>query len=210
MRIILVLALAIASQAQTATSKPAEAKPAEAKPAEAQAPQIDPQLAALKAGIYYKAADKFVAMDQLMMSGGGAKHIGKMFVPGLTPQMVWTYRGSDAPVRIAEPRPVFYFRQAASMPNMPTVPMASYRDLAIVQFDKKKDHRELQTTNGGNMFTFKAGIGKDKLPDIDVEKIEDGLFKITPKQDLKPGEYLISFGGMGYSGYDFGIDSPKK
>ncbi|HEX3584660.1 MAG TPA: hypothetical protein VH024_01630 [Candidatus Angelobacter sp.] len=207
-KLFLILALAVVSQAQNATVTPADTD--KAKPMESQAsPQIDPQLAALKAGIYYKAADKFIAMDQLMMSGGGAKHVGKMFVPGLTPQMVWTYRGSDAPVRISEPRPVFYFRQAPAMPNMPTMPVMSYRDLVIVQFDKKKDHRELQTTNGGNMFTFKAGIGKEKLPDIDVEKIEDGLFKITPKQDLKPGEYLIAF-GMGYSGYDFGIDAPKK
>lgn len=207
-KLFLILALAVASQAQTPTVTPAETDKAKSVESQA-APQIDPQLAALKAGIYYKAADKFIAMDQLMMSGGGAKHVGKMFVPGLTPQMVWTYRGSDAPVRISEPRPVFYFRQAPAMPNMPTMPVMSYRDLVIVQFDKKKDHRELQTTNGGNMFTFKAGISKEKLPDIDVEKIEDGLFKITPKQDLKPGEYLIAF-GMGYSGYDFGIDAPKK
>lgn len=207
-KLFLALVLAVAGQAQTATVTPTETD--KAKPVESQAaPQVDPQLAALKAGIYYKAADKFIAMDQLMMSGGGAKHVGKMFVPGLTPQMVWTYRGSDAPVRISEPRPVFYFRQAPAMPNMPTMPVMSYRDLVIVQFDKKKDHRELQTTNGGNMFTFKAGISKEKLPDIDVEKVEDGLFKITPKQDLKPGEYLIAF-GMGYSGYDFGIDPPKK
>jgi hypothetical protein len=41
-------------------------------------------------------------------------------------------------------------------PGMPYAP--SGRDMVIVRFDQKKDHRELQTTSGGNMFTFKAGL----------------------------------------------------
>jgi len=34
----------------------------------------------------------------------------------------------------------------------------------IARFDKKKDHRELQVTTEGNMFTFKAGMDKNRTP----------------------------------------------
>jgi hypothetical protein len=195
---ILLFSAAVSAQQSQPTPEPAK----QDQPAATQPIKLD----GLADGIYYQNGEKYIALDPLMMSGGGAKHMGKMFVPGLTPQMVWTYRGAEAPARFADGKPVFYYKQS---PQMATVPGRSYRDLVIVQFDKKKDHRELQTTNGGNMFTFKAGIGKDKLPDINVEKVSDGLYKITLKQDLKPGEYLIAF-GMGTTGYDFGVDAPKQ
>jgi hypothetical protein len=51
------------------------------------------------AGVYYKSPTGFVKLEQIMMIGGGAKHMGKMFVPGLTPQMVYTFRGAHSPVR---------------------------------------------------------------------------------------------------------------
>jgi hypothetical protein len=79
------------------------------------------------------------------------------------------------------------------------------RDLLIVRFDKKKDHRELQTTNGGNMFTFKAGMSKDRMPDITTKTVGDGVFMVTPTEDLKPGEYMITFSVLGATGYDFGV-----
>ena len=85
----------------------------------------------------------------------------------------------------------------------------SGRDLLIIRFDKKKDHRELQTTKGGNMFTFKAGISKDRMPDITTKTIADGIFMVTPNEDLRPGEYMVTFSALGNSGYDFGIKTVR-
>jgi hypothetical protein len=90
-------------------------------------------------------------------------------------------------------------------PELATVAGRSRRDLLIVRFDKKKDHRELQTTNGGSMFTFKTGLSKDRMPDITTKMIAEGIFLVTPNEDLKPGEYMVTFGTFGISGYDFGI-----
>jgi hypothetical protein len=55
------------------------------------------------------------------------------------------------------------------------------------------------------MFTFKAGLSKDRTPDITVRAISEGVFEVTPNQDLLPGEYLLTFSAMGTTGYDFGI-----
>jgi hypothetical protein len=92
---------------------------------------------------------------------------------------------------------------------MTNVPGHSERDIVLVRFDKKKDHRELQMTSGASVFTFKAGFSKEKTPDIVVNRISESVFTITPQQDLAPGEYLLTF-GLGASGFDFGITVVQK
>src|SRR6266852_70850 len=114
----------------------------------------------LSDGFYYKASQGWQKPETLSMADGGLKHMGKMFVPGLTPQMVWTFRGAESPVQVADKRPTFCIKE---LPALAEIAGRSGRDLLIVRFDKKKDHRELQTTNGGNMFTFKAGLTKDRV-----------------------------------------------
>jgi len=153
-------------------------------------------------GVYSRDASGWQALKQISMVGGGLKHAGKMFVPGLTPQMVWTFRGAEAPVQLEEQRPTFYVREN---PALEDVAGRSERDLVIVRLVWKKDHRELQTTNGGNMFTFKPGFSKDRLPDITVKRVAPGVFEVMPEANLKSGEYLLTFSAVGNHGYDFGI-----
>lgn len=147
-------------------------------------------------------------MQQLNMSGGGTKHLGKMFVPGLTPQMVWTFRDPQAPVQVVDGKPLFCVKFVAFPPGTPYAP--SGRDLVIARFDQKKDHRELQTTSGGNMFTFKSGLSKDRMPDIQIDGLDSSTFLVTPKELLVPGEYLLSASTLGISGYDFGFHPTKE
>ena len=99
-------------------------------------------------------------------------------------------------MQIEDKRPTFCIKE---LPSLADVAGRSGRDLIIVRLDKKKDHRELQTTSGGNMFTFKAGIGKDRLPDITTKTVSDGVFVVTPNEDLKPGEYMLTFAALGSS-----------
>ena len=96
----------------------------------------------LSDGFYYQTPQGWQKLEQLTMAGGGLKHVGKMFVPGLTPQMVWTFRGAESPVQITDKRPTFCIKE---FPQLADIAGRSGRDLLIVRFDKKKDHRELQT-----------------------------------------------------------------
>ena len=50
----------------------------------------------LAEGAYYKDAKGWTKLQQLSFSGGGATHVAKMAVPGLTPHMVWTFRGAES------------------------------------------------------------------------------------------------------------------
>lgn len=156
----------------------------------------------LTEGFYYKTTHGWEKLEVISMAGGGLKHVGKMLVPGLTPQYVWTFRGAESPVQIEDKRPMFCVVESAMMAG---IAGRTDRDLLIIRFDKKKDHRELQTTSGGNMFTFKSGISKDRMPDITTKTVADGIFMVTPSEDLKPDEYMLTFSALGTSGYDFGV-----
>jgi hypothetical protein len=171
-------------------------------PSSAQDAAVSKDVQSLGDGFYYQSSQGWKKLEPISMVGGGLKHVGKMFVPGLTPQVVWTFRGAEAPVQIEGKRPTFCIKE---LPSLANVAGRSERDLVIVRFDKKKDRRELQTTNGGNMFTFKAGLSKDRMPDITTKTIADGVFIVTPNEDLKPGEYMLTFGALGNSGYDFRV-----
>src|SRR5712692_2326144 len=178
-------------------------------PNDAASPKPDPKEAAskLQPGTYLWTDDSWKPMQQLNMSGGGPKHMAKMFVPGLTPQMVWTFRESQAPVQIRDGKPLFCVKFITIQPGTPYAP--SGRDLVIIRFDQKKDHRELQTTSGGNVFTFKGGLSKDRMPDIQVDGLDSSTYLVSPKESLTAGEYLLSASSMGISGYDFGFLPPK-
>ena len=161
--------------------------------------------AKLEPGTYYWTGNGWAAMQSITMSGGGLKHEVKVFVPGLTPQMVWTFRDSQAPVQIQGETPLFCVKFLAVMAGTPYAPSA--REIVVVRFDRKKDHRELQTTNGGNEFTFKSGLSKDRMPDINVSPLDANTYLVSPKFPLQVGEYLLSTPSMGVSGYDFGVSS---
>lgn len=171
-------------------------------PTEPHQPVVPTDIQSLSDGFYYRDSQGWKALEPISMSGGGLKHAGKMLVPGLTPQMVWTFRGTSAPVQVREMRPTFCIKE---LPSLSGIAGRTGRDVVIVRFDKKADHRELQTTNGGNMFTFKSGLSKDRTPDVTTKEVSDGVFIVTPNEDLKPGEYLLTFSALGVSGYDFGI-----
>jgi hypothetical protein len=95
----------------------------------------NPEAAAskLQPGAYVWVNNSWIPMQQITMSGGGAKHVGKMFVPGLTPQMVWTFRDSKAPMQIETSSPRFCFKFIAIPAGTPYAP--SGRDIAIVWVD---------------------------------------------------------------------------
>jgi hypothetical protein len=69
----------------------------------------EPQSAAakLQPGTYLWTGKEWQAMQSITMSGGGGKHMAKMLVPGLTPQMVWTFHGGRAPVQVQDGKPLF-------------------------------------------------------------------------------------------------------
>ena len=117
------------------------APPQQAVQRAAQDTGVPKDVQSLGNGFYYQSSQGWKKLEPISMAGGGLKHVGKMFVPGLTPQMVWTFRGTEAPVQIEDKRPTFCIKE---LPSLANIAGRTERDLVIVRFDKKKDHRELR------------------------------------------------------------------
>lgn len=116
----------------------------------------------------------------------------------------------QASLQVNTPRPVFYFYfevKNAGLSNTAGY-ATSPKEFMLVQLSPKKNAREV-TIGQGNIFGAEAGtMDKDARP-FDYEKIGSGIYKITLKFDLKPGEYgfyQTNFQpGTGGKIFDFGV-----
>ena len=113
-------------------------------------------------------------------------------------------RGRKATYRFADKKPVFYSTWSAN-------------DAPLVRLKPGSDHddRNLKISSGSFApfgGSVKYGVRSEDKVDMEAsEKDARGLFKLTPKEPLKPGEYgfVLTYGmAAGASGrvYDFGVD----
>ncbi len=147
--------------------------------------------------------EKTGGMFKMAMSYGLAKANYKMAIPG-----------RQATLRVQEPRPTFYFyfaTTAGAMGQGPTNPS----DFSLVKLDQKKDTREVIVGRAGITGVSSGVSSKDDVP-FDAESVRPGVYKVVPKDDLKPGEYAFFFATsaqtMGLTGgklFTFGIDRTK-
>ena len=77
-------------------------------------------------------------------------------------------------------------------------------DLIVVQLDEKSDHRESRMATGNMFGAGHGGFDPKRTVTVTTVKKEDGSWDVSPAQDLKAGEYLITT-GMSPQGFDFGI-----
>ena len=142
-------------------------------------------------------------MFKMAMSYGLAKAKYKMAIPG-----------HQAKIRVQEQRPTFYFyfaTAAGSMGQGPTNPS----DFSLVKLDQKKNRREVVVGRAGITGVSSGVSSKDSVA-FDAQSIRPGVYKVVPKDDLKPGEYAFFFATsaqtMGLTGgklFAFGIDRAK-
>jgi hypothetical protein len=205
-------------EASGANKPDTSAKPTELDPNDPQSPQ--------DAGIYWRPKEKrdkqMVGLEPSVYSQGKS---GGMFTSAMTygiAKAKWkaVVRGDRANLRTSESTPEFWFYfeekshglsqsagyfTAASSPN----------EFILAKMERKDKDRELIVSEFG-AFRASAGTRSQDVVDIDFVKIAPGIYKVTPKSPLKPGEYCFFYAGtnmgMGMTGgklFDFGIDPPR-
>jgi hypothetical protein len=118
--------------------------------------------------------------------------------------------GLSANMQIADANPVFYFYLNEKDRTMSTVKYfpSSVNQFQLIKFSFKDKGREV-TVGKMNAFGGKYGISDEYLVEFSFEKIQEGVFKVTPKTSLGNGEYgfyLLGTGeGTGATFFDFGI-----
>ena len=110
------------------------------------------------------------------------------------------FPGTKATVRIKDKRPHFIIQSAKS-------PQGRFF-LVRCKSNGKDDSRSVKLGRSG-MFSQKD-VGtpdKDWTVPFEVKAVEHGLWRMDPKEDLKPGEYGVYGGWFTTTDlYDFGVD----
>ena len=176
--------------------------------------------AAHEAGIYwYQEEDGKKKMIQLEPSISKQTKTGGIFTSAMTGGLTKikfkaALAGQNAPMQIAERRPVFYFyfevKNAGLSSN--TYYATSPNEFVLVRLDQKTNTREV-TVSQANAFGAQSGTMDKAARGMKVEKLSPGVYKVTTQEDLTEGEYAFyNGGGAGPSGgaklFDFGIKMP--
>ncbi|HUA21167.1 MAG TPA: hypothetical protein VMB25_20605 [Bryobacteraceae bacterium] len=158
-------------------------------------------LGSLSRGVYGRTSSGWKKMDLIMQSGFHTRHGASGFV-GVMPGGVYEYTGPSAQQQFENQRPVFGI--VTGPPNA-SAPGENLRDVVIVRMSSKKDHREVAIVHGG-FASSRTGINSKDTVEAELTPISDHAYTLTPKKDLKPGEYLITTRAVyGARGYDFGV-----
>jgi hypothetical protein len=147
-------------------------------------------------GVYFRQEGKWINLRTATVSSVDTKGLGQYIqTDGFTGlEMDFVCQGAQALTRITSQKPVFYVR-GVGLPD----------DALIVQFEQKKNSRNLRASLSDSSAANKAGFRKNTVRNVAVVVFPDKSFSITPQEDLRPGEYLLTFGKTTNS-YDFGID----
>jgi hypothetical protein len=108
------------------------------------------------------------------------------------------FRGATSSVRIPDRRPTFYVRG-----------IGSAGDVLIAELKKKEDTREIQASSTNASVNNKEGFKRGNIYRVTAVPLAKDFFRVTPEEDLKPGEYLLVFGHAD-NAFDFGILSAAR
>lgn len=153
---------------------------------------------AVSGRVFYQNGKKLEPLEYstATVSAANGKNFARSFFSrGFAPTDNWSFiNGKSSSTRLKNDNAIFYARGDSSAKEV--------QGLALVRLDyfAKKDMRYIITQRAMNGTKIPA---KQQI-DVDFENQKNGLFKITPKSALSPGEYAIAIGNQFY---DFGIDT---
>lgn len=163
----------------------------------AQSPQADLTGIPESSGIYYHAPSGWIGLPAnplLAFEGGNARWILSLGRSNAVAELP----GPHSAVQIPSSRPMFHLRGFG--PN---------NALYLVRDTPKQDYREIRMPLAGDFHNW-ARFRQQDLVDFDLTAAGSGVVTLTPKADLKPGEYAIvslaepSMRGIRVS-FDFGV-----
>jgi hypothetical protein len=118
--------------------------------------------------------------------------------------------GLNAKVKVATPHPVFYMYFGQGGQDIGSMTSPSQLPLAKFDLKPRTEERLLVIGSAAPFAGYTTGIRKQSLRAVNTDKIAEGIFKVTPAEDLSSGEYAfcyVSEMGMNSAGkmFCFGV-----
>ena len=167
-----------------------------------------------KQGYFYKSGAEWIELNHSSVSRAKLKGTEKQILSGgiFRPGMDVVYEGPQALVKVTGPRPTFYVQMPGQSSFIDQHFFRSRTKLVIVELDQKKSTRLLEIRPLG-ILNWPRGLRfkKEAVHEIVVIRVTSDVVAITPKADLRPGEYLLTElppgrrEPKGDHGYDFTV-----
>ena len=154
-------------------------------------------------GIFLQRDDQFAQIDGRTITkyrGGFLKSLATVgFAASKTKAEI---PGRNAPTRLKTSSPVFYIH------------LDRRQDIyafSLVELDQKEKARQIEVASTSNTSGVTYGVPDKYRREIVLEKVALGYYKVSPKEELEPGEYgFFLFPGGANTAvakiWDFGID----
>lgn len=156
-------------------------------------------------GIYVYASNgrerKLLMLEPTVYSQGkSGGHFASAMTYGIA-KVKWkaVVRNAHANVKVGDPKSVFYFyfeEKGAGLSHPQFGGTSTPNEFTLLKFDVKSDSRET-TVMKVNAFGSSAGTDDKANVEFTFEKLKPGIYKVTPKQPLAPGEYCFLGAGIG-------------
>ena len=171
---------------------------------------------ALRPGIYYfnSKTNDYAEIDEALTnnkSGGFGNAMLRASVSSLiNTKVTETINGKEANLKIQSAKPLFVF--VIDIPNYQTGPMIkSPNEIFLVKLKETKKSREL-VVGKANSVGSNVGVDDKVKLSFTYNKVQSGLYEITPNDPLPTGEYGFIYAGQAgadgsnsYKLYDFSI-----
>jgi hypothetical protein len=127
----------------------------------------------------------------------------RALLPGVVPSLVQVYPFDHALARVSNSLPVFYVN-ASDMGSLD--PNYNPGLIHMVRMTVTGKTRIFEVTRGITAFNFEPSYPKSAEVPIEAQQLSASVISLRPLHPLPTGEYLITLGGMGNDGFEFGID----
>lgn len=171
------------------------------------------------AGIYVLDGDQRTLLEPTVFSGGKT---GGMFMASLTmgiKKAKWkaVVRSPRAVLRMPGRQPAFLFifeRQGSGLSHAETILGASSANEFVLARMAVNDHERELIVGEFGAFGASAGTRSEDTIQLEIARVQRGVYRVSPRSPLPPGEYCFYYaGGMSASQtngqgklFDFGVD----
>jgi hypothetical protein len=105
----------------------------------------------------------------------------------------------------------FYFEKSQSGLSDSSRSATSPEDFALLKMEVRQEHNERRVVIGKVGMSSSSGFDSKQVEETDYQRIDNGVYKVTPKSELADGEYCILYsGGSTVVGFGYTAGGPGK
>jgi hypothetical protein len=152
-------------------------------------------------GVYYQGSSGWVSLTMRAFLPTYDASVKEVF--GASRALKYEMPGPHASVAVFDSRPTFYLRGARAGTS-----------LRLVRGSEKQDYRKVSMAGSRDSSVWGRFHSGD-LTEVETEAVADGVLRLRPRTELKPGEYvLVSSIDQGFRSirlaFEFGVATPAN